>query len=163
MSLLDKVQAWSLKRSAAKLAAAGEAEEASRAWASAIGNNLGDPELIRGFLRHVGTMRNPSTTTIRQCLNQAQWLLNLTGTNRTDVGLVALTCDRLAFYGPVLDLLGPHQASLSPTEEAALQKALFLAGGVDEFGKRVAGGASAASSDPELALCRAAHSGEGVG
>jgi hypothetical protein len=157
VSLLDRVQAWSLSRSARKLAAAGHAEQASQAWIAAIANNQGDPELIRGYLRHIASLQSPSAATASQCFSQAQWLLALGKTNHTDVGLVAEACNRLAFYEVALDLLEPHQASLTSAEEAIYQKAMFLAGKTDRFAERTARFASRAAPDAELALCTAAY------
>jgi tetratricopeptide (TPR) repeat protein len=157
ISLVDRVQAWSLKRSAVKLGAAGQVEAASRAWAGAIANNPGDPELIRGFLQNVGSLSQPPPTEVGKCLAQAQWLLGLTGTNRQDAGLVARTCDRLGVYDPVIGLLQPHQGNLTPAEEAAYQKALFQTGRLAEFGERIARASTADATDPELALCKAAY------
>src|SRR5687767_1739004 len=44
ISLLDRVQAGSLKRSARKAAAAGRFDEASYAWQAALANNRADAE-----------------------------------------------------------------------------------------------------------------------
>src|SRR5215470_17816654 len=60
VSLLDRVQAWSLKRAGRKAAAAGRYEEASYAWQTAIANNRADTEasreLLRNFLDHEQTL-----------------------------------------------------------------------------------------------------------
>src|SRR5437764_521365 len=53
VSGLDLVQAWSLKRSALKAAAAGKNEDAAYAWQAAIANDAADPDLYRGSLRHL--------------------------------------------------------------------------------------------------------------
>src|SRR5262245_6348141 len=79
ISLLDRVQAGSLKRTARKAAVAGHFDEASYAWQSALANNRADAEaareLLRNFLDHEQAIKRAP-----YIVPHAVWLLRLSGT-----------------------------------------------------------------------------------
>lgn len=156
VSLLDKMQAWSLRRKAQRLAAAGEHTEALQTWVGAIANDPGNLEVIREWLRHLAGPRRPDPSTLRSLGRQARWLFALGGTNRSDVGLVALAFDRAGLRDAVLSLLDPHRHALLPAEESAYRKALFLTTRFDQYAEQRASAAPTAP-DAELDLCEDAY------
>jgi len=157
ISLVDLTQAAALRRSAERLAAAGHARDAAQAWRGAIANNPGDPELLRGALRHLVRSEPPSKRLAAEALVNAGWLLRLGATNRADVELAARAFDRLGFTDSVIRLLRPYAQGLTVAEEGVFLKALFAEGFWDEFGERWAAAPEATRGQPDLELYRAAH------
>ncbi len=154
-SLIDLAQAWALKHSALRAAAAGRTDDAMHAWQSALANNPADPDLLRGVLQF--TLQTPSRTPPPYAINQTFWLLRLTQTNATDLDLVARVYDQFHLDEYSLALLEPQRTPLSPAAERILAKALFNAGRMDVFARRFEKHANEWASDPELRLYRAAY------
>ncbi|MBM3878197.1 MAG: hypothetical protein FJ387_00495 [Verrucomicrobia bacterium] len=157
ISLIDMVQAWSLSRSAANLAAQGKHDEAAKTWQAAVVNNLGNPNLLRGALHHLAQSDLSAAQGANFTLFHARYLLALTGTNRADVALAAQVCDRFEVSEGVLSLLGPLEGWLTPTEEATYLKALFREGQWSQFDARWERVRDQVRHDRELALFRAAY------
>jgi hypothetical protein len=155
ISGLDFAQAWSLRRSAVKLAMAGRENESNHAWIAAIANNRAHSRNIRSFLQHVLSSKSPETRWTRAALGQGLWLLRLSETNSTDLDLVAQICDRFEQSPALLSLLQPRSQQLTAVQRKAWLKALFRAGFADDFAKQIRPADTAA--DPELALYEAAH------
>ena len=82
VSGLDLVQAWSLKRSALKAAAAGKDDDAAYAWQAAIANDAADPDLFRGSLRHLLNTRRVSQKSIGTAVGQISLPPPFDGTNQ---------------------------------------------------------------------------------
>jgi tetratricopeptide (TPR) repeat protein len=156
VSGLDLVQAWSLKRSALKAMADGKYEEANYAWQAALANNRADPELVRGILRNILQAPRRRETTV-QALSGAFWLLNLTGTNRSDLDLAIRVFENHHYYDGIVDLLGTRTNELSAPLEAAYLKALFHRGMMEAFQAHWMGVGASLEQDAELRLYRAAY------
>lgn len=157
VSLLDKVQAASLRRSAERFEAAGRRVDAARAWQSAVGNNAGDVELIRGALEFALRARDTTTENARAVASQALWLLRLTGTNQTDLELACRVFTAHNASELVCALVEPLEGSLSPALEASYAKALFLAHRVEEFRVHRERLGTKVGGDFELELCDDAY------
>ncbi len=164
ISGLDVAQAWSLRRSALRAAAAGRYHEAAFAWETAVGNNPGNPELLRGSLRNILRIELLKPKYLGSTLWQAAWLLRLTGTNRTDVELAAQVYDKFQLHDQVLRLLTPAQNRLTDPEEGLFLKALFHTGQSKKFAERWGKLGDRQAGEPEMQLYHAAHlAGWGLG
>jgi tetratricopeptide (TPR) repeat protein len=156
VSGLDLVQAWSLKRTALKAGAKGDFDEANYAWQSAIANNRADPDLLRGALRNV--LKEPHRRQrANQGVQEALWLLRLTGTNIVDLELAARVLDQFRYHDIVISLTEPRVKELTPGLAGLYLKALFEQGRVGVFEKRWNTLGPLVDKDPELALYRAAY------
>jgi tetratricopeptide (TPR) repeat protein len=122
---LDLLQARILRRNAEAAIAAGHTRDGLATWRAAVGNNRGDVELIRGFLRQLTAHGEPHYHTGTAILN-CQWLLHLTRTNEQDLLLVTTLCERFRLDDLTVHLLAPDEDKLSPELEAVFAKALFI-------------------------------------
>lgn len=156
VSGLDLVQAWSLRRTAIKAAAAGDFEEANYAWLGALGNNQANPELARGALRNL--LRDPRRKErTAQGLQQVFWLLRLTGTNLVDLELAGQVLQEFKYFDPIVTLVDPRRNEASPALLGIYLKALFHQGLMDVFNARWNQLGSKVEKDPELGLYHAAY------
>ncbi len=133
ISWLDVLQARSLRRSAEKLAAAGRMSEAAAAWRSAIANHPGNPDLCRGALRLLADQERPLEDELPRGYGTALWLLRLTGTNRTDLGLVLRFLDRYQLDDQVRELAADRSEDLEAPADEILLRALYTGGRHAEF------------------------------
>ncbi|MCI0535759.1 MAG: hypothetical protein L0Z50_11090 [Verrucomicrobiales bacterium] len=158
ISGLDLVQASSLRRTAVKQAALGRFEEAFQSWRIAVANNPGDPDLIRGSLRHLA-QRDDSSKYSRMVLGYSSWLLRLTGTNVADLELSTEVFEKYRLNDVLLHVLRPLESKFTPSLEAAYLKALFNRGEISQFAYRWEQfqRRRLTLSDPELDLYRAAY------
>lgn len=157
ISWLDMTQNWALKRSARKLAASGDYLKAARSWEGAVGQNPADASALRGFLENCVLIPRPDTRVYTAASSQLAWLLRLTGTNQSDVELVARVCEKFEWYTAIGYLLEPISDRLPPAAESAYIKALFHENRIAEFERRLSKG-QGRLHDPELALYRLAYS-----
>jgi predicted Zn-dependent protease len=156
VSGLDLVQAWSLKRTALKEQAAGRYDEANYAWQSALANNRADADLVRGALRNI--LQDPH---IRKrgghAIQEAFWLLKLTGTNIADLELAADVLERFRYYEPILAMIEPKVSQITPALAAIYLKTLFNEGHMAAFDARWEEFKRLPLNDPELPVYRAAY------
>lgn len=157
VSLLDLLQARTLSASAERHAAAGRHREAALAWQGAALNDPGNLELHRALFRHLAHAPALPLAQVSRSLHRINWMLQLGGTNQTDLELAAQALDRYGLAEDVFALLSPRADQLPPQLEPAYLKALFQVGRYEEFGRRWERVASAGIQDPELTLCRAAY------
>ncbi|MGE3308976.1 MAG: hypothetical protein AB7O66_03330 [Limisphaerales bacterium] len=161
VSLLDRVQAWNLRRTAANEVAAGRWEEALVAWRSAIANNLADASSHRGALEMLRDAPWVHSANLNHALFSSEYLLELTETNRLDATLVANVLIRHRLPEVALDLLRRWEKEFTEDEESAWLRALFAAGQFAAFEARWKGSAARLERDPEIALVRAALDASG--
>ncbi|MBM3878675.1 MAG: hypothetical protein FJ387_03000 [Verrucomicrobia bacterium] len=135
-SLLDKIQAWSLERSAQRAAAAGRYEDAHLAWKSACGNRPADPDLLRSLLQSVSALPDPSETA-GASLEAGWWLLRLTQTNASDLAVVAQAWLDCGEGFRAASLLDAHRSELTEPLERLYLMSLFNAGRAGEFVERI--------------------------
>jgi hypothetical protein len=95
ISVLDRMQAWSLKRTALRNEAAGKFEEANYSWQVAFANNQADASSIRGLLRNL-VEHERFIPEARNAAPLAFWLLRLTETNITDLELAAQVLEQIS-------------------------------------------------------------------
>ena len=135
ISGLDYVQAWSLRRTAVKQAAAGKFDDALYSWRVAIANNPVDPELLRGCLNH--TLQSSDK---RKCLpvvvGYSRWLMRLTETNLVDVELSATLYEHFDLDDLTIVTLKPLDKRLTPKLEEYYLRALFNRSRYTEFADR---------------------------
>lgn len=161
ISLLDHVQAWSLRRTANRLMAAGDFEGEARARFAAAANHPGSLRLQREALFAYLRGRRDLGYSPERLADAIQWLLQLSNTT-VDLHLAALIYDANGYTGEVLSLLEPRRDQLPRRLEAPFMKALFHAGRMREFGERWARSDFLATSDPQLQLYHEAwHAGWG--
>ena len=156
VSLLDYVQAWSLRRSARRAEAEGRWDDALAAWRGAIANNLADTESLRGalsLLRHAPWSRSSNLGLV---FVGNDLLLELGRTNRADVCLVADVLERHRLPEFALDLLRPFEADFQPEEDAVWMRALLSSGRIQVFADRWEKRKEKYAGDPLLQLYRAA-------
>ncbi|MGV3773149.1 MAG: hypothetical protein ACO1QB_09630 [Verrucomicrobiales bacterium] len=137
VSGLDMSQAWALKRTAVSSADRGDLNQSLYAWQSAIGNNPGSPELVRGFLQTLIAADKPEKRYINAGLRQALWLLRLTQTNAADLELCNQLFEKQRHYDAAVYVSAPSEKNLSAKAEAAYLKALFHQGRMEQFAKKI--------------------------
>ena len=140
VSLLDQVQAWSLRKSAREYQAGGDNVAAATAWASALANNLAD---VSGHRRHLETLieldadfenRDPLLRT------SVFWLAKLTQTNRAEMPLLARSLSEIGDPVLTLSMIGPqYDESVSEDVVEVYGRALFEGGKFREFREFLAG------------------------
>lgn len=157
VSLLDLAQARMLRSSAERKARQGDYAGAISAWSSALGNDPGSLDLFRGAFRCLGEGPELPQRTVGRLLNGASWMVQLGGTNRTDLGLIAGAFDKYGLAEEVYLLLNPLAEGLEPSLEAAYLKALFSVARYREFGARWETVEHRLPDDPALGLYRTAY------
>ena len=157
ISLLDMVQAWSLRRSAEAAAASGKFEDADQAWQTAIANNPVDPNLYRGVLRLVITSSRPSQKALSVAMNQSHMLLRLTKTNLADLEITARVYEKFHFHEWALEMLEPFDAKKRPPLDAIYVRALFHTGKIDRFAAEWDRLDSQTQNEPQTALYHTAY------
>lgn len=156
VSGLDLVQAWSLKRTALKAAAAGKFDESLYAWQAALANNRADPDLVRGALQSIGKDPNRRQRAA-VAIQEGFWLLRLTGTNVADLEVVSKVLLENACFDPVIELVESKKDQITPPLIATYLKALFSRGQIARFSTEWDKLGARAGNDPELPLYRAAY------
>lgn len=157
VSLLDRIQAFNLRRTADKALARRDYEKAYTAWGSAYANNPGDPDLARGLLRTVVAQRIPDRKQLVAAMRASTWLLRLTSTNAADLDLVIQFYDKAQFYDQIFDLLHERGTQRTPAEHMLYVKSLFFEGRQEEFGRLWEQLPPDQQSHVELRLLYAAH------
>ncbi|HNQ87758.1 MAG TPA: hypothetical protein PKM73_03890 [Verrucomicrobiota bacterium] len=157
VSLLDKIQAFNLRRTAEKAMARRDYEGALTAWGSAYANNQGNPEMARGLLRTVIAQRVNDRKHLVAALRASSWLLRLTSTNAADLELVVQFYDRAQFYDQIYDLLHDRGTQRTPSEHMLYVKSLFFEGQHEVFARLWEQLPPDQRSHPELRLLYAAH------
>lgn len=153
ISLLDRLQAWSLCRTARLAVAEKRFEDALFSWRSAVANNPADTQVISSLLRTV-LQSGASPENAPLAVSQSLWLLRLTGTNAPSLDLTVEVFEQYRRGDILIALLQSVPPPLSPRLENALLKALFNQGQMEAFARRWDSAQTAA--DAELLLYGAA-------
>jgi hypothetical protein len=157
ISLLDYVQSWSLRRSAEKSLEAGDKKEALRSYMSASQNNLGDVELLRRALQSLVSVGGAEARAMAdRVTRRADWLLLLSGTNQSDLHLVARVYDAVGDSRAVLRLLDPDEREIPEGLYGAMAKAMFDTGDASAFGDWWQRVGEERRDDPDLELYHSA-------
>ena len=156
ISVLDRVQAKMLGRSAAKHFAAGRLKEAGLSWREAIANNPVDVAVIREWTRAAISSGGRFARDGIVPWNESLWMLRLGGTNDTDLDLVVRLFGRMGNDEAVLELGSQRFAGLGAAGAGDVLKATFRSGDMKTFDAMWAKRGKDLESDAELALYRAA-------
>ena len=135
----DLIQVWSLKRAAARAAAAGRNADAVHAFQAAVSVNRYDLEANRGMIREVTHSARFQPTWVLMSAFQLETVLAISHTNAPDLQLAAAFYSRYELYDWAISKF--RDESLVQTPEAALLvlKFYFSAGqwgGVTAFWER---------------------------
>ncbi len=152
VSAMDLAQAWSLKRSARRAEAAGQAEVALMAWRGALANNLASPESHRGVLSFLGRSPEARTDWTHFAIRSASWLLALTKTNLSDLTLVGSVMERYGRPRMALAMMAPIARDEDPDLEKARARCLLSSGRLDAFEELWMTRGEAWKDDPVLAM-----------
>jgi tetratricopeptide (TPR) repeat protein len=156
ISALDGLQAWSLRRTALKELARGQIREGLISYNLSLGNNPGDLDTVRDFLRQIDQKVDAPDFQL-PALGRAFWLLRLTQTNRVDLELAATIFEKYGLSQHVIDLLAPMENRLTLPLKKTYLLALFSSDRLDEFDRIWRGlEHSEIGSDLEIQLYRAA-------
>lgn len=151
ISLIDKAQAWSLRRSAERNEAAGKINAALLSWQTAFANDPGDISLARGWVefrnRHDIPLRD-----VRSAVFPGLWLLRLGKTNGSDIPSVARLYANCRLDREVVQLLTNLPSPLPSELEILRTKSLFNMGDISGFARAREAVKAGGESDPEMVL-----------
>lgn len=157
VSVLDRIQARMLWRSAKKAEAAGNQEHAMAAWREAFANNRGDARLARGLVGCATQSDAQTPENLRGAVQTAEWLLRLTRTNQTDLETCVRFYDKVGLHDMTYAHLAPVEDRMPPALEIPYTKALFFAGKTEAFDRRWQRLSASQRTNAEVALLRAAY------
>ncbi|MEI6343160.1 MAG: hypothetical protein WCR07_14510 [Verrucomicrobiota bacterium] len=154
VSAVDLVQAWSLKRAAARHVAGGDVQAAVDCWRSAFANDPADLDVLRDWLGVMG--RDESLAAGKDAFIQASvaWLLHLGRTNIADVELAMGVMQRAGDVRQVLSMGGRWKDQLGPAGKGWMARAHFDDGEMEGFDLAWRANETAFMADPELVLYR---------
>lgn len=132
ISLLDRLQAWSLKRNARAAEARGDYENAKAAWRAALANNPADVIGLREALKVVSRTSQPSESA-SLALSMGGWLLRLGETNVADLELIASVWNMCELHERTAATLARATNAVSPELNRLRAVAYFRSGQVLEF------------------------------
>lgn len=143
ISLLDRIQAWSLKRQARAATERGDYEAAKSVWRAALANNPADPEGLREALKVVARTAQPAESA-SLALGIGGWLLRMGQTNIvSDLELIASVWNLCELHERSALLLSQATNAVSPTLNRLKAVAYFRGGNLPAFQQLV-------RTDPEL-------------
>jgi hypothetical protein len=154
--VIDRLQAWSLKRTAIKAEAAQDKELAFFAWQSAVANNIADPAMIRRLVQFL-VQNDDQLINSRLAIFQGQWLLRLTKTNIVDAALVSEVHYKYRMPEAALALLQPLENQFTDSMHILYLKVLFDLMLMDRFDIQWRKCPQRLQANAELKLYRAAY------
>jgi mannose-6-phosphate isomerase len=157
VSLLDKIQARMLRRTAEKATGAGRLDAAVVAWRQALANNRGDARLARGLIEATMKIDSPTQDQMVGGIRTTDWLLRLTKTNMSDLEICVRFFDKTGMHELAHNYLAPLRDRMPPTFEVSYVKALFFVADVDGFNRRWQKLTPAQQAEPETQLLRSAY------
>lgn len=157
VSLLDYIQAWSLRRSARQAEAAGRWDDALAAWRGALANNLASLDSLRGTFSLLQRAPWSRSANLGLIFVAGDILLEVDHTNRTDACLIADVLERHRLPELALEALRPFESDLRPEEDAVWLRSLLTSGRIQAFAERWDRHRDRYAADPVLALYRAAY------
>lgn len=134
VSVLDLIKTWSLRRAAVQAAAKGDQERAIYCYEAAAAHNLGDVDVLRGYLQFLQTAP-PQRQLARNAMVRGLWLLHLTQTNVSDLTLFGRVLERLGSPEDLISMLQARRGKMPPDLEFLFAKALAETGQTKEFEK----------------------------
>jgi tetratricopeptide (TPR) repeat protein len=133
ISQLDRLQAWSLRRTAERADRAGNLNDAMIAWRSAMANNPGDPQLTRDALSTLARAPGMPRKFLFFALHEGQRLIRLSNTNSADLQLLARICSQFGLHDSTVRLLEYPGVQLDTGTAGLLIEADFFLGRMAEF------------------------------
>ncbi len=151
ISMVDWLQAKSLARSARNTPPDTDLAEVAHRWRMAIGNNQGDSENNRDYLRML-IQRDKRRDWWQDAIRTSFWLLRLNQTNAVDVELACQAFDAYDFHGYTQELVTRYDGERSIAIEKPLLRALFTERKFTTFLTEWGQAQAETRQDPELQL-----------
>ena len=136
ISLLDRLQSWSLRRTATISAANGDIRGSFLAWRAAWANNMADLRSIRGLLEVIPRLGDPDQS-MGAAATAGGWMYRLGATDPADMELVARAWVTSGLSDRAANLLDSVRTNMPPQLERIYLMSLFQGGRAGEFGKRM--------------------------
>lgn len=156
VSLLGRLEAAMLARSARRLDSEGKFADAILAWKQSISKDLGNIEHQRGLLGLLARQPSPDIQWLQLGVGQAFWLLRMTDGSRDDRIRCARFFDRYNLPEYVWLCLKPVQNNLNDNQAALFLKSCLQTRHFEEFGAVLKSNPKAIEGDPELPVYKAA-------
>lgn len=157
ISLLDKLQSWSLRRAAYKAMDAGRFDDAVHAWHSSIANDPGNQIYQREyfqFLMNEDLQKSKS----RQAVQNGWWYLKLNQTNEFSLEMVTDVFDFYQLHDINQWFLSQQEENLTPEMEVKYLKSAFHMGNISGFRRGIERlDPVRMEAEPELKLYHAAY------
>lgn len=134
ISLLDKFQAWSLKRKARAQMDRGQPDAAAKTFRAAWSNDPGDESALRGLLDAISKSEQPKEQ-VNMSLQGASWLLRLGHTNQADIPLIGWTWIRAGLSERSLAVFKLAKGD-NPEVETLSMIASIESGQIQPFGEK---------------------------
>jgi hypothetical protein len=151
VSMIDRIQGWSLYRSAGQSVAKQDFYLANIAYRLAAANDPGNPDYFRKYLE-VMQHEQSSSTLGAECFRYGSWLLRLTQTNQTDLDLFVSTMEHCRQYSDISRLLETKIETRASVQYSAYMRGLFHLGSYHAFRDLWPKTAEPLASDPLLAI-----------
>ncbi len=157
ISLLDKLQSWSLRRAAYKAMDAGRFEDAVHAWHSSIANDPGNQVYQREYFQFLMD-EDLQKSKSREAAQNGWWYLKLNQTNLTSLEVVTDVFDYYQLHEINQLFLSQQLEKLTPEMEVKYLKSAFHMGNIAGFRKGIERmDPSRLEAEPELKLYHAAY------
>ena len=151
VSMIDRIQGWSLYRSAGQSVAKQDFYLANIAYRLAAANDPGNPDYFRKYLE-VMQHEQSSSTLGAECFRYGSWLLRLTQTNQTDLDLFVSTMEHCRQYSDISRLLETKIETRTSVQYSAYMRGLFHLRSYHAFRDLWPKTAEPLASDPLLAI-----------
>lgn len=139
ISLLDRWQTMSLRRTAQAAEQRGEIKAAYDGWRASWANNLADQQSLRGLLAIIPKL-DDTEDAAGAAVQAGYWLMRLGGTNTTDLELIArawVNTRNTTLADRAAGLLDSKRGQMPENLERLYLMALFQANRTAEFGMRM--------------------------
>lgn len=157
ISLLDRAQAWSLQRSARKLAAASNDEGAEFAWHASIANHPAHLGHLRSYVEFCLQTPGDRDARLKAAVGYVGWLLRLSGTNKMDLLLAVRVFDRLRYDRELIELVRGQSVDEDTEIPSAWLRALFHSRAMDDFRRGIETLRARGRLDADMELYEAAY------
>lgn len=157
ISLLDKLQSWSLRRAAFEAMDAGRFEDSVHAWHSSIANDPGNQVYQREYFQFLMD-KDLQKSKSRQAVQNGWWYLKLNQTNQASLELVTDVFEFYKLHEINHIFLSQKVQNLSPKMEAKFLKSAFHMRDIVGFRKQIERmESSRLEADPDVKLYHAAY------
>jgi hypothetical protein len=147
VSLLNRLQAKSLMRTAIRQADEGHIDDSVWTWQSALGLNPASADINRGMLSSLARLPDPRRKYLPLAMRQASWLLDLSATNQADLKLAVQVFERYGADDQIVKLLAPLANQMPPDMLVLLAESYFRIGDISDFAQLRQKAAPGAAND----------------